>query len=217
VTKVRALLTGQPVQLHHAPAARPLRLGQPPAPDVPIWVAALGHHTTRVAAEFGDGWIPALVARDHLPAWAAQFNRLRETTTPHAQALTVAAGPITAAAESPDAARDIAAACIAWYLGAMGDIYPPVHVRPGLCHRGQRHPRREPAAQPATRHRPPPTPSSSLTSSPPTEPATRSGSNSALGPHSRHRHDPPAIRHVLAQHRSHTPGRSAEHRASDRP
>jgi alkanesulfonate monooxygenase SsuD/methylene tetrahydromethanopterin reductase-like flavin-dependent oxidoreductase (luciferase family) len=124
VTKVRALLSGQPAQLHHVPAARPLRLGQPPAPDVPIWVAALGHHTTRVAAELGDGWIPALVARDRLPAWAAQLNRLRETTTPHAQALTVAAGPITAAAESPDAARDIVAACIAWYLGAMGDIYP---------------------------------------------------------------------------------------------
>jgi alkanesulfonate monooxygenase SsuD/methylene tetrahydromethanopterin reductase-like flavin-dependent oxidoreductase (luciferase family) len=124
VTKVRALLSGQPAQLHHAPAASPLRLAQPPAPDVPIWVAALGHHTTRVAAELGDGWIPALVARDRLPAWAAQLNRLRETTTPHAQALTVAAGPITAVAESPDAARDIVAACIAWYLGAMGDIYP---------------------------------------------------------------------------------------------
>ena len=77
VTGVRALLSGLPAQLHHAPAARPLRLGQPPAPDVPIWVAALGHHTTRVAAELGDGWIPALVARDRLPAWAAQLNRLR--------------------------------------------------------------------------------------------------------------------------------------------
>ena len=66
VTKVRALLAGQPAQLGHAPAARPLRLGQPPAPDLPIWVAALGHHTIRVAAELGDGWIPALVARDRL-------------------------------------------------------------------------------------------------------------------------------------------------------
>ena len=47
VTKVRALLTGQPAQLSHAPAARPLRLGQPPAPEVPIWVAALGQHTIR--------------------------------------------------------------------------------------------------------------------------------------------------------------------------
>src|ERR1700756_3631061 len=48
VTKVRALLAGQPAQLDHALAAHPLRLGQPAAPDLPIWVAALGHHTTRV-------------------------------------------------------------------------------------------------------------------------------------------------------------------------
>ena len=53
VTKVRALLAGQPARLGHNPAARPLRLGQPPA-DLPIWVAALGHHTTRVAAELGE-------------------------------------------------------------------------------------------------------------------------------------------------------------------
>jgi alkanesulfonate monooxygenase SsuD/methylene tetrahydromethanopterin reductase-like flavin-dependent oxidoreductase (luciferase family) len=123
VTQVRALLRGQPAQLHHAPAARPLRLGQPPAPEVPIWVAALGRHTTRVAAVLADGWIPALVARDRLPARAAQLNRLRETATPHAQALTVAAGPITAVDENAGAARDMVAACIAWYLGAMGDIY----------------------------------------------------------------------------------------------
>jgi alkanesulfonate monooxygenase SsuD/methylene tetrahydromethanopterin reductase-like flavin-dependent oxidoreductase (luciferase family) len=123
VTRVRALLSGQPAQLHHAPAARPLRLGQPPAPDVPIWIAALGHHTTRVAAELGDGWIPALVARDRLPAWAAQLGRLREAAAPHARPLTVAAGPITAADENADAARDIAAGCTAWYLGAMGGVY----------------------------------------------------------------------------------------------
>jgi alkanesulfonate monooxygenase SsuD/methylene tetrahydromethanopterin reductase-like flavin-dependent oxidoreductase (luciferase family) len=123
VTSVRALLAGLPAQLHHTPAARPLRLGQPPAPEVPIWVAALGQHATRVAAELGDGWIPALVARDRLPAWTAQLNRLRATAAPHAKALTVAAGPITAVGENTNAARDIVAACIAWYLGAMGDIY----------------------------------------------------------------------------------------------
>jgi len=64
VTKVRALLDGQPAQLSHAPAARPLRLGQPPAPEVPIWVAALGQHTTRVAAELGDGRIPGPALAD---------------------------------------------------------------------------------------------------------------------------------------------------------
>ena len=123
VTRVRALLAGQPAQLGHAPAAHPLRLGQPPAPDLPIWVAALGRHTTRVAAELGDGWIPALVARDRLPAWAAELNGLREAAAPHARPLTIAAGPLTAVDENADAARSIAAGCTAWYLSAMGEVY----------------------------------------------------------------------------------------------
>ena len=107
VTKVRALLAGQ---LGNAPAARPLRLGQPSAPEVPIWGAALGHHTIRVAAELGDGWIPALVARDRLPGWAAHLRQLREAAAPHARPLTVAAGPFTAVDENADAARGIASA-----------------------------------------------------------------------------------------------------------
>jgi alkanesulfonate monooxygenase SsuD/methylene tetrahydromethanopterin reductase-like flavin-dependent oxidoreductase (luciferase family) len=123
VTKVRALLAGQPAQLSHVPAAHPLRMGQPPAPEVPIWVAALGPLTTRVAAELGDGWIPALVARDHLPSWAARLRQLREASAPHDRPLTVAAGPLTAAGESSGAARDIAATCTAWYLSAMGEVY----------------------------------------------------------------------------------------------
>ena len=123
VTGVRALLGGQPAQLNHVQGARPLRLGQPPAPEVPIWVAALGQQTTRIAAELGDGWIPALVARDALPAWTAQLNALRAAATPQAKALTVVAGPIAAADENAAAARDIVATCIAWYLSAMGDVY----------------------------------------------------------------------------------------------
>jgi alkanesulfonate monooxygenase SsuD/methylene tetrahydromethanopterin reductase-like flavin-dependent oxidoreductase (luciferase family) len=120
VTDVRALLAGQPAQLHRVPDASPLRLGQPPVPRIPIWVAALGPHTTQVAAELGDGWIPALVARDRLPGWAAQ---LRQAAAPHARPLTVAAGPLTVADEDPAMARNVAAACTAWYLSAMGDVY----------------------------------------------------------------------------------------------
>ena len=123
VTRARALLGGQPAQLHHVQGARPLRLGQPPAPEVPIWVAALGHQTTRIAAELGDGWIPAFVARDGLPASTARLNELRTTATPQAKALTVVAGPIAAADEDAATARDIVATCIAWYLSAMGDVY----------------------------------------------------------------------------------------------
>src|SRR6201995_5035762 len=120
VTKVRALLAGQPAQLGHAPAARPLRLGQPPAPEVPIWVAALGDHTIRVAAELGDGWIPALVARDRLPGWAAQLRALRPA---EARPLTVSAGPLAVADDDAGLARAIAATGVAWYLSAMGEVY----------------------------------------------------------------------------------------------
>ena len=123
VTKVRALLAGQPPQLGRAPAARPVRLGQPPAPGLPVWVAALGPHTTRVAAELGDGWIPALVARDYLPGWAARLRQLRQAAVPHAGPFTVAAGPFAAAAGHGEEARGIAASCIAWYLSAMGGVY----------------------------------------------------------------------------------------------
>src|ERR1700761_5553217 len=123
VAEVRGLLSGQPAQWGAAGAGRGLRLGQPPAPDLPIWVAALGPHTIRVAAELGDGWIPALVARDRLPGWAAQLARLRQATAPHTRALTVAAGPFTVADEDPATARSITAACTAWYLSAMGQVY----------------------------------------------------------------------------------------------
>ena len=123
LTKVRALLAGEPAQLSNTPGARPLRLGQPPAPEIPIWVAALGPHTLKVAAELGDGWIPALVARDQLPGWAARLRQLREAAAPHARPLTVVAGPLTAADEDAGVARDIAATCTAWYLSAMGEVY----------------------------------------------------------------------------------------------
>jgi alkanesulfonate monooxygenase SsuD/methylene tetrahydromethanopterin reductase-like flavin-dependent oxidoreductase (luciferase family) len=76
-----------------------------------------------VAAELGDGWIPAMVARDHLAGWAAELRQLREAAAPHARPLTVAAGPLTAVDESADAARGIAAGCTAWYLSAMGEVY----------------------------------------------------------------------------------------------
>jgi hypothetical protein len=33
------------------------------------------------------------------------------------------AGPVTAVDDDPDTARDIAAACVAWYLCAMGGVY----------------------------------------------------------------------------------------------
>jgi alkanesulfonate monooxygenase SsuD/methylene tetrahydromethanopterin reductase-like flavin-dependent oxidoreductase (luciferase family) len=118
VTKVRTLLAGEPARLDHATAAWPLRLGQPPVPEVPIWVAALGRRTLQVAADLGDGWVPVMVARDRLAGWVTS---MREAAGP--RALTVAAGPMTVVDEDAATARSIAGSCSAWYLTAMGDVY----------------------------------------------------------------------------------------------
>jgi len=123
VTEVRSLLAGEPVSLRRVPGARPLRLSPPPPSEVPVWVAALGPRSIRVAAELGDGYIPALIARDQLRSRAEQVKRLREASVVSKLALTVAAGPIAAVDDNPDVARTLVAACTAWYLSAMGGVY----------------------------------------------------------------------------------------------
>ncbi len=117
VTQVRALLRGEPAQLRNVQGAQALRLNAPSTSDIPVWIAALGPRATRVAAELGDGWIPALAARDRLASWTS------ELMCPQRTDFTVAAGPIAVADDDPGLARAIASACVAWYLSAMGGVY----------------------------------------------------------------------------------------------
>jgi alkanesulfonate monooxygenase SsuD/methylene tetrahydromethanopterin reductase-like flavin-dependent oxidoreductase (luciferase family) len=133
VTKVRALLAGEPARLSDGSAARPLRLGQPPVPALPIWIAALGELSLRVTAELGDAWIPALAPRDGLAALTDRLRKERQATAPDAGPITVAAGPITAVADDTATARDIVASCVAWYLTAMGDVYARSVSRQGYA------------------------------------------------------------------------------------
>jgi alkanesulfonate monooxygenase SsuD/methylene tetrahydromethanopterin reductase-like flavin-dependent oxidoreductase (luciferase family) len=102
---------------------RPLRLGLLPVPELPIWLAALGERTSRVAAELGDGWIPMFVSPDRLAGRAADLGRARRAAGLRPGPLTVAAGPWTVADADAGAARDVVASCVAWYLSAMGDVY----------------------------------------------------------------------------------------------
>jgi alkanesulfonate monooxygenase SsuD/methylene tetrahydromethanopterin reductase-like flavin-dependent oxidoreductase (luciferase family) len=122
-TKTRALLAGERALLDGGSEVRPLRLGQPAAPDVPIWLAAMGDRTTRVAAELADGWFPFLVARDQAADRALALRTDRAAAGLRSQPLTVVAGPVAVAADDAAAARRISASCIAWYLSAMGDVY----------------------------------------------------------------------------------------------
>jgi alkanesulfonate monooxygenase SsuD/methylene tetrahydromethanopterin reductase-like flavin-dependent oxidoreductase (luciferase family) len=77
--QVRALLAGERALLDATRGSRPLRLGQPAAPDVPIWLAAMGARTVRVAAELADGWFPLFVARDQVVDRVHTLRKDRET------------------------------------------------------------------------------------------------------------------------------------------
>jgi alkanesulfonate monooxygenase SsuD/methylene tetrahydromethanopterin reductase-like flavin-dependent oxidoreductase (luciferase family) len=128
-TRVRALMNGERAALSADPAARALRLGQPPVPDLPIWLAATGERTIQVAADLADGWYPLYLRRDRIRELAAGIARQRAATRP----LTVAAGPFTIVDPDVTAARAAAAACTATYLAAMGDIYPRLVAAQGLA------------------------------------------------------------------------------------
>jgi alkanesulfonate monooxygenase SsuD/methylene tetrahydromethanopterin reductase-like flavin-dependent oxidoreductase (luciferase family) len=156
-TKVRELLAGERARLDNTAAARPLRLGLPPVPELPIWLAAMGERTSRVAAELGDGWIPVFVSPDRLSGRAAELGRARRAAGLRSGPLTVATGPWTVADADAGAARAVVAACVAWYLSTMGDV-------PG---------RKMGPSQPR--------PESWSTSSPPTGHPARSASSSSVG------------------------------------
>jgi alkanesulfonate monooxygenase SsuD/methylene tetrahydromethanopterin reductase-like flavin-dependent oxidoreductase (luciferase family) len=128
---VRALLAGERPRLATVPEARPLRLGQPPVADLPIWIAATGAQTMRVAAELADGWFPLYLRRDRCRELAAEIRRLR-TAANRPEPITVAAGPFTVVDPDLGAARAVAAACTASYLAAMGDVYPRLVSAQGL-------------------------------------------------------------------------------------
>jgi alkanesulfonate monooxygenase SsuD/methylene tetrahydromethanopterin reductase-like flavin-dependent oxidoreductase (luciferase family) len=123
--RVRALLDGDRVAMSAVPAARALRLGQPPVPDLPIWLAASGERTIRVAADLADGWYPLYLRPDRVRELRAGMSVTRPVT--------VAAGPFTVVDPDVPAARAAAAACTAAYLAAMGDIYPRVVAGQGLA------------------------------------------------------------------------------------
>ena len=134
VYSVRALLAGEPPTLTSAPTARAIRLGVPPCPDLPIWLAALSKHTLQVAGELADGWLPFFVTREQLCAVSRRSRSAREAAGRTSRAFTVAAGPIAIADDNPTEARQVAAGLVAWYTCAMGDVYGRFQSEHGYAH-----------------------------------------------------------------------------------
>jgi 5,10-methylenetetrahydromethanopterin reductase len=128
-TRIRALLNGERARLSAVPAANALRLGQPPVPDLPIWLAATGEQTIRITADLADGWYPIYLRRDRIRELAASIAQQRTATRP----ITIAAGPFAVVDPNTTAARAAVAACTTTYLAAMGDIYPRLVSAQGLA------------------------------------------------------------------------------------
>ena len=126
---VRALLDGERAVLSAVPTARALRLGLPPGPEVPIWLAATGERTLQVTADLADGWYPLYLRPERVRELGADLAARRVPPRP----LTVAAGPFTVVDPDGAAAREAVAASTAAYLVSMGDLYPRVVAAQGLA------------------------------------------------------------------------------------
>jgi len=117
--EVRAILAGDRVRINPSRQTRALKLGLAAAPDLPIWIAATGKLTTRVVADHADGWYPLFLTQQRLRDQAAEIQHLRSDRPP----ITIATGPFAVADPNPQAARNVVASCLAWYICAMGDGY----------------------------------------------------------------------------------------------
>jgi alkanesulfonate monooxygenase SsuD/methylene tetrahydromethanopterin reductase-like flavin-dependent oxidoreductase (luciferase family) len=123
VTQIRALLRGDRIPLAVATSARALKLNVPPAPEVPILIAALGDAMTRLAGELADVWAPFLYPRSQL---GTGTQRLREGAARggHPERVPAIYPSIPAVvADSEAKAREGAAWFVAFYLTTMGSIY----------------------------------------------------------------------------------------------
>jgi alkanesulfonate monooxygenase SsuD/methylene tetrahydromethanopterin reductase-like flavin-dependent oxidoreductase (luciferase family) len=130
--QVRALLRGERIPLAVATGARPLKLNVPAAPDLPIYLAALGDASVRLAGELADGWTPFIYPRRCL---AQGVERLREGAErgAHPERVPVVSPSVPAVvAEDPAKAREGAAWFVAFYLVSMGTLYRQSLTRQGF-------------------------------------------------------------------------------------
>jgi alkanesulfonate monooxygenase SsuD/methylene tetrahydromethanopterin reductase-like flavin-dependent oxidoreductase (luciferase family) len=131
--QVRALLRGERIPLAVATGARPLKLNLLPVPDLPIYLAALGDASVRLAGELADGWTPFIYPRREL---ASGIARLREGAARggHPDRLPVVSPSIpTVVCDDPARAREGAAWFAAFYIVSMGTLYRQSLARQGFA------------------------------------------------------------------------------------
>jgi len=132
ISQVRALLRGDRIPLAVTTHARSLKLSTPPAPALPIHVAALGDAMTRLTGELADAWAPFLYPWSRL---AAGVERLREGAARGGHPGRVpAVHPVvpTVVADTDAAAREEAAWFVSFFV-TTSTVYRDSLVRQGYA------------------------------------------------------------------------------------
>ena len=131
ITQIRALLRGERIPLAVTMNARALKLNVPPAPALPIHLAALGDAMTRLAGELADAWTPFLYPWSQL---AIGVKRLREGAMRggHPDRLPGIHPSVPVVVAATDVkARDGAAWFVSFYVTTMGTLYRDSLTRQG--------------------------------------------------------------------------------------
>jgi alkanesulfonate monooxygenase SsuD/methylene tetrahydromethanopterin reductase-like flavin-dependent oxidoreductase (luciferase family) len=132
IEQVRALLRGERIPLAVTTTARALKLNLPPAPDLPIYLAALGEVSIRLAGELADGWSPFMYPRREL---GPGVERLREGAARggHPERIPVVSPSVpTVVSADPARAREGAAWFASFYIVNMGALYRQSLTRQGF-------------------------------------------------------------------------------------
>jgi alkanesulfonate monooxygenase SsuD/methylene tetrahydromethanopterin reductase-like flavin-dependent oxidoreductase (luciferase family) len=130
--QVRALLRGERIPLAVTTSARALKLNVPAIPDLPIYLAALGDASVRLAGELADGWMPFIYPRHCLAEGVA---RLQEGAARggHPERRPVVSPSVPAVVDDdPGRAREGAAWFVSFYLVSMGTLYRQSLTRQGF-------------------------------------------------------------------------------------
>jgi alkanesulfonate monooxygenase SsuD/methylene tetrahydromethanopterin reductase-like flavin-dependent oxidoreductase (luciferase family) len=131
ITQIRALLRGERIPLAVTTNARALKLNVPPAPALPIHLAALGDAMTRLAGELADAWAPFLYPWSQL---AIGVERLREGAMRggHPDRLPAIHPSVPVVVAATDVkAREGAAWFVSFYVTTMGTLYRDSLTRQG--------------------------------------------------------------------------------------
>jgi alkanesulfonate monooxygenase SsuD/methylene tetrahydromethanopterin reductase-like flavin-dependent oxidoreductase (luciferase family) len=131
VSQIRALLCGERIPLAVTTKARALRLNVPPAPAVPIHVAALGDAMTRLAGETADAWAPSLYPWSKLPAGILRLSEGAARGAHPERLPEIHPFLPTMVAPTEAKAREGAAWFVSFYLTTMGTLYRDSLTRQG--------------------------------------------------------------------------------------